>query len=117
MKIKSLFYKIYFSVITVFLALLIVGLFVLNSVLSVFEAAQPSALMETIVTEYLEKGDLKGAVEAYNIPLSAYESKADVNAAFKEIVVDKKLSISSSGKKLEGYTEVYNIKADDESVF
>ncbi len=116
MKVKSLFYKIYFSVIAVFLVLLIVGLFVLNSVLSVFEAAQPTGLMETIVTEYLQKGDLSGAVEEYNIPLSDYESKADVNNAFKSIVGNKKLSVSSSGKKLEGYTEVYNIKADDESI-
>lgn len=116
MKIKSLFYKIYFSVIAVFLVLLIVGLFVLNSVLSVFEAAQPTGLMETIVTEYLQKGDLKGAVLTYNIPLSDYESKDDVNTAFKEIVGNKKLSISSSGKKLDGYTEVYNIKAEDKSI-
>lgn len=116
MKVKSLFYKIYFSVIAVFLVLLIVGLFVLNSVLSVFEAAQPTALMETIVTEYLKKGDLKEAALVYDIPLSVYESQDDINDAFKAIVGDKKLSVSSSGKKLAGYTEVYNIKADDESI-
>ena len=63
MKNKPLFYKIYFSVIAVFLVLLIAGLFVLYSVLSVFEAAQPTGLMVNIVTEYLQKGDLGGAIE------------------------------------------------------
>ncbi len=116
MKTKSLFYKIYFSVVAVFLVLLIAGLFVLNSVLTVFEAAQPTGLMETIVTEYLEKGDLNGAIEEYNIPLSAYESKTDINKAFKAIIGNKKLTVASSGKKLKGYTEVYNVKADDENV-
>ena len=116
MKNKPLFYKIYFSVIAVFLVLLIVGLFVLNSVLSVFEAAQPKAIMNTIVNEYLQKGDLLGAINEYDIPLSVYESKNDVNNIFKKIVEDKKLTIASSGKKLEGYTEVYNVKADEESI-
>ena len=116
MKTKSLFYKIYFSVIAVFLVLLMVGLFVLNSVLSVYEAAQPTGLMDIIVTEYLQKGDLKGAVDTYNIPISAYENKDDINDAFKSIIGKKKLTVSSSGKKLEGYNVVYNIKADDESI-
>ncbi|MBO5089350.1 MAG: hypothetical protein J6C27_00350 [Clostridia bacterium] len=116
MKIKSVFYKIYFSVIAVFLVLLIIGLFVLNSVLKVYEAAQPTGLMDIIVSDYLSKGDLQGAAERYNIQLSNYEDKNGINSAFKSIVGDKKLSVSSSGKKAEGYTEVYNVKADDESI-
>ncbi len=116
MKNKPLFYKIYFSVIAVFLVLLIIGLFVLNSVLKVYEAAQPVGYMNSIVTEYLQKGNFYGAVEKYNISISRYETKEDVNAAFKALVGDKKLTVASSGKKLEGYTEVYNVKADDEAV-
>ena len=116
MKNKPLFYKIYFSVIAVFLVLLIIGLFVLNSVLSVFETAQPKAMMNTIVAEYLQKGDFYGAIMEYNIPISTYENKKDIDAAFEEIIGDKKLTVASSGKKLDGYTEVYNIKADDETV-
>ena len=83
MKNKPLFYKIYFSVIAVFLVLLIIGLFVLNSVLSVFEAAQPKAIMNTIVTEYLQKGNLYGAVEKFGIPISVYENKKDADIAFE----------------------------------
>lgn len=116
MKNKPLFYKIYFSVIAVFLVLLIAGLFVLYSVLGVFEAAQPTGLMDKIVTEYLQKGDLSGAIEEFDIPLSAYENKNIVNDVFKKIVGDKELSIASSGKKRDGYNEVYNIKAGDNNL-
>ncbi len=116
MKNKPLFYKIYFSVIAVFLVLLIAGLFVLHSVLGVFEAAQPTGLMDKIVTEYLQKGDLGGAIEEYNIPLSAYENKKVVNDVFKSIIGDKTLSVSSSGKRRDGYSEVYNIKAGNDNV-
>ena len=116
MKNKPLFYKIYFSVIAVFLVLLIIGLFVLNSVLSVFEAAQPKAIMNTIVTEYLQKGNLYGAVEKFGIPISVYENKKDADIAFEQIIANKKLTVASSGKKLAGYTEVYNVKAGEESI-
>ncbi len=116
MKNKPLFYKIYFSVIAVFLVLLIIGLFVLNSVLKVYEAAQPVGYMNGIITEYLQKGDLYGAAQKYGISLSKYESEKDVNAAFKALVGNKKLTVASSGKKLEGYTEVYNVKAGDEAL-
>ena len=102
MKNKPLFYKIYFSVIAVFLVLLIIGLFVLNSVLKVYEAAQPKAIMDEIVTEYLQKGNFYGAITEYNIPISPYESKKDMDVAFDEIIGDKKLTVASSGKKLEG---------------
>ncbi len=116
MKNKPLFYKIYFSVIAVFLVLLIIGLFVLNSVLKVYEAAQPSGYMANIVTQYLQKGDLYGAAKEYDIGLSVYQDQKDVNAAFKSIIGDKKLTVSSSGKKLEGYNEVYNVKAGDKTL-
>lgn len=116
MKKLSLFYKIYFAVIAVFLVLLVAALFVLNSVLKSYEAAQPVGYINNIITEYLQKGDLYGAAEKYNIPLSVYENESDVNNAFKEILGDKKLTVASSGKKLEGYNEVYNVKVNDDAV-
>ncbi len=116
MKKMSLFYKIYFTVIAVFLVLLIASLFVLNSVLKAYEAAQPVGYVNNIITEYLQKGDLYGAAKKYDIELSVYEDKNDVNAEFKKILDGKKLTIASSGKKLEGYNEVYNVKIDDEAV-
>lgn len=113
MKNKPLFYKIYFSVIAVFLVLLIIGLFVLNSVLKAYEAAQPAGYMNAIITEYLQEADLYGAAQKYGISLSKYESENDVNAAFKSLIAKEKLTIASSGKKLEGYNEVYNVKAGE----
>ncbi len=116
MKNKPLFYKIYFSVIAVFLVSLVAGLFVLHSVLQVFEVSQPTGLMDKIVTEYLQKGDLSGAIEEFQIPLSAYENKEVVNDVFKNIIGDKELTVASSGKKRDGYTEVYNIKAGENNL-
>ena len=75
MKTKSLFYKIYFSVIAVFLVLLTIGLFVLNLLLKAYEAAQPVGYINNIITEYFQKGDLFGAVEhckVYHSDIGAY---------------------------------------------
>ncbi len=114
MKKKSLFYKIYFSVIAVFLVLLVVSLFVLNSWLKAYESAQPVGFVNNVITNYIEKREFDKLTKDYNISLSIYESDDLLNSAFEKIVADKKLSVSSSGRKLEGFDETFNIKADDD---
>ena len=114
MKNKPLFYKIYFSVVAAFLCLLIIGLFVLNSYLKSYEAAQPVGFVNNLVTEYIEKREFEKFAKDYDIGLSKYESQDALNSAFDKIVGDKALSVSTSGKKLDGFDEVYNVKADDD---
>ena len=114
MKKKPLFYKIYFSVVAVFLCLLIIGLFVLNSFLKSYEAAQPVGFVNNLVTDYIEKREFEKLARDYNIGISKYEAQESFNSAFDKIIGDKTLSVSSSGKKLDGFDEVYNIKADDD---
>ena len=114
MKKKPLFYKIYFSVVAVFLCLLIIGLFVLNSFLKSYEAAQPVGFVNNLVTDYIEKREFEKLARDYNIGLSKYEAQESFNSAFDKIIGDKTLSVSSSGKKLDGFDEVYNTKADDD---
>ncbi len=113
MKNKPLFYKIYFSVVAVFLVLLIIGLFVLNSVLSVYEAAQPTGYIDGIIKEYLEKGDIYKLNEDFGVNLSIYENGAKFNDAFNKLLDGEKLNAVSSAKKLDGFDEAYNIKAGD----
>ncbi len=113
MKNKPLFYKIYFSVVAVFLVLLIIGLFVLNSVLTVYEAAQPTGFVNGIIKEYLEKGDIYKLNKDFGVNLSIYENEKSFNSAFNKLSDGEKLNAVSSAKKLEGFDEVYNIKAGD----
>ena len=119
MKKMSLFYKIYFSVVAGFLVLLTVGLFFLSSILSTYEASQPTVTVEEVIDNYLQKGDLYGAVQKYNIRFSKYQTEIDkeyINAKLKELKGDEKLTYGSSAKKRDGYTEVYAVKAGKETL-
>ncbi len=116
MKKKSLFYKIYFSVIASFLAVLIVGLFILNSWLAVYEKAQPVGFVNNIIENYLEKCDIEKFAKDYKISLCKYEESNALNSAFEKIIGEKKLTVASSGKKLEGFAEALNVKMNDDTL-
>ncbi len=116
MKSKPLFYKIYFTIIAVFVCVLIVGLIFLYTWLSAFESAQPETLVSNIVSEYLEKDNIIGLKKICELNVSPYENDETVNNAFKNLVKNKNFEISSSSKMKEGYDEVYNIKSDGDTV-
>ena len=73
MKSKSLFFKIYFTVIAVFICCLVVGLVFLYTWLKSFESAQPQTLVSNIVKEYLEKDNIIGLKSICEINVSPYE--------------------------------------------
>ena len=50
------------------------------------------------------------------LELLCARNKKDADIAFEQIIANKKLTVASSGKKLAGYTEVYNVKAGEESI-
>lgn len=116
MKKMPLFYKIYLSVIAVFLVLVTIGLFFLSSVLSVYESSQPNVVVEEVISKYLQKGDFYGASEKYDIGFSRYENKENINKAFKKLIGGKKLTYGSSAKRLDGYSEVYAVRSGDETL-
>lgn len=113
MKQKSLFYRIYFSVIAIFVLLLAVGIFVFRNWLAGYEAAQPEQIVNTVITEYLEKGDLYSVKDEYNLKLSRYETQKSFNSAIKELTDGKKFTSLSSALKPKDCDAAYVIKADD----
>lgn len=116
MKQKSLFYKIYFSVIAVFLAVLIVGLLIFRNWLASYEAAQPEQIVDRFIETYVETGNLFSVRKDYNLKLSAYESEDGFKKAFKEVTKDKKLEVFTYSGSLGDNDRAYTLKADDKKI-
>lgn len=113
---KSSFYKIYFSLIAVFLVALTVGLILLNDVLKEYEAARPETVANGIFTEYIEKGNIYGLANICELNVSKFETADSVNGYFAEKTKDKKLDFKKSGSSVQSDEETYSVKADDETV-
>lgn len=113
---KSLFYKIYFSVIAIFLILLAIGLFIFRGWLKSYESAQPENIVKTVVSEKLEKGNILSLRDSYNLKLSKYETPKSVNAFYEKTIKDKKLSYSTSALKPEGVDMAYTVTANGKKI-
>ena len=80
MRIKSLFYKIYFSVLAIATILLAVSLFALNGWLKNYENAQP----ETIVNNIIENlNNINDVIEYNNIVVLLNEIIPSINSLYK----------------------------------
>ncbi|MBR6511940.1 MAG: hypothetical protein IKT24_00485 [Clostridia bacterium] len=116
MRNKSKFYKIYFSVIVLFLILLIAGLAVLYTWLRSYEKSQPATIVNTIITNYLQKGDYKGLVKDMDLEISEFETEENLEGVLSAALEGKEYSIAHSSFKPEGIDLTYVIKAGDEKV-
>ncbi len=115
-KKKSVFYRIYFFVVIIFLVVLAVGLVVLYGWLKSYESSQPTTIVNKIITDYLEKGDYEGLQKDLELKVSEFDSSDNLNGILKEAVEGKKYSVAHSSFKPEGADLAYIIKADDEKV-
>ncbi len=113
---KSKFYKIYFSVICVFVLLIVAFLFFLGSWLKGFEATQPETIVNSIIEDYLKSDDFYKITDITTLNVSPYESEENVNEFIAESVKGKKLTASSTASKIEGCDVAYTIKADDKKL-
>lgn len=111
---KPLFYKIYFSVIAVFLVLLAAGLCLLYSWLNAYEQARPETVMENIHTNYIQKGNLYTLKEKGGLQISPYETKESLDTAFSEWIKNKQLKWQSAAAKLGEQSRAYTVTADGE---
>lgn len=116
MKIKSKFYKIYFSVIAVFAVLLTIMLFSLNGWLKGYEAAQPETLVNGIINEYINKNNIYGINKITNLDVSCYETEESINSAIAQITNGKTLTASSSATRIDGCDLAYTVKADGQKI-
>ncbi len=109
---KSLFYRIYFSVIAVFLICLAVGLVIFSGWLKTYEAAQPENIVETLILKHLEKGDILTLHNEYGLKLSDYETEKGLKSFYESTVKGKKLDYSTSALKPEGADLAYAVTVD-----
>ena len=113
---KPLFYKIYFSVIAVFLVLLVAGLCVLYAWLNEYELSQPENIIDKVYSEYIKKGDLYGLKNLGETNFSPYETKDTLNGAFKELIKDKDVKMQEGAHKLNAKTINYSVVAGENEI-
>lgn len=113
---KSKFYKIYFTVICVFVLLIVAFLFFLGSWLKGFESTQPETMVNSIIEEYLKSDNFYRITDMTDLSVSPYESKENINNFIINEVKDKKITTSSTASKIEGCDVAYTIKADDKKL-
>ncbi|MCQ2461702.1 MAG: hypothetical protein MJ115_06130 [Clostridia bacterium] len=113
---KSKFYKIYFSVIVIFLVALIAGLIILFTWLKSYEQSQPSTIVNSVITDYLDKGKFINLKKDLDLEVSEYENDATLESALSAAIKDKKLTFSHSSLKPEGVDAAFIIKADDSKI-
>ena len=116
MKPKSLFYKIYFSVIALFVIALAVGLLVFRSWLSGYEAAQPEPIVNKLIEEHIKTCDLYSVKDEYNLKISDYESKKSFDSFFKALTDGKEITGTTLPVKPKDCDAAYQIKANDERI-
>lgn len=115
-KKKSVFYRVYFFAIIIFLILLVVGLTILFFWLRSYEASQPTTIVNTIISDYLKKGNYEGLEKDFELKVSDFDSADNLKAILDEALTGKEYTIAHSSFKPEGADLAYIVKADDEKV-
>ena len=81
---KSLFYKIYFSVIIAFALLLTIGLILLSGWLGNYEASKPEKIDESINENHLATGKITELRDEFFLELSPFESNENIKPFYEE---------------------------------
>ena len=115
-KKKNRFYRIYFSVIAIFLITLIVGVVLLYGWLRSYENSQPTTIVKTVISDYLDKGKFTNLQKDYDLTISEFNTEDDLNNVLSSAIKDKTLTVAHSSLKPEGVDESFVIKAGDDKV-
>ena len=113
----SLFYKILFAVIAVWLVALIAGIFYLGFVLSDFEANQPDKIVQKMIDENLKVNGIKSLQSEYALSLSDYESEETIEQFYNDNIKGKTLAFGNISLKPENVDVAYAILADKDKIF
>ncbi len=116
MKIKSKFYKIYFSVLAAFAVLLVALLIFLGGWLGNYEKAQPETIVNGIIENYINKNNVYGIQDIAPLDISGYETADTVNSVISNAINGKTLVASSSASRIENCDVAYTVKADDQKI-
>ena len=113
---KSLFYKIYFSVIIAFALLLTIGLILLSGWLGNYEASKPEKIVESIIENHLATGKITELRDEFFLELSPFESNENIKPFYEENLKGKEFSYASISKKGGASTLSYGITADGKRI-
>lgn len=113
MKEKSKFYKIYFGILIAFGALLLIAGIYFYGWLKDYESTRPEVVAKGVISKYIDSGTVGAMKGDCALSFSDYETEKSVSKAVKSFTENKKITLSTSGKKAKGYDFAYNIKADD----
>ena len=111
---KSLFYKIYFAVIALFVVVLTVGLLILSSWLKDYETRQPENVVKDVIDMYIKDGKFCEMRDNAGLKLSTYETSDTAKAFFNSFIKDKTVTFASVSKRAEGSDLGFGISADGE---
>ncbi len=114
--IKSVFYKIYFAVVFIFIIMLVGGLFFFNGFLKDYEANQPEKIVEALVDQHLRTNGILGLAEHHNLTISEYETEETVQRFYEENIAGKEISVLESFQRPENVDRVYRISADEKNI-
>ncbi len=114
--VKSLFYKIYFSVIAAFILLLTIGLVLLSGWLGNYEASRPEKTVENIIENYLSTGKITEMRDEFFLELSPYEINENIKPFYEEKLKGKEFSYASISNKGDASTVSYGVAADGKRI-
>lgn len=105
----GLFGKVYISVFSVLLGMLIVAAFVLWSILAAYESTRPNHAAENVFNKYFATLDFAGFMKAVSPDESLFESAENINNSAKEKFDSSKFeyfAVASDSEDLEQYAVV-----------
>lgn len=111
---KSVFYKIYFAFIAIFLVALTVCLIGLRGWLKSYETAQPQNLINSIIENILKQKDTDFLRQNYSLEISKYENEQNLIDLINNFVDGKQLSAVVCASRPEGCDAAYTIKSNDD---
>lgn len=105
----GLFGKVYISVFSVLLGLLIVAAIVLWSILGAYESTRPNHAAEDVFNKYFATLDFAGFMKAVSPDASLFESAENINNSAKEMYDPSKFqyfAVASDSEDIEQYAVV-----------
>ena len=113
---KSKFFYFYVWFVSIFILLIVAGLFVLHSFLVAYESTQPKSISQNICDEYIKPVKITELKENYNLKLSDYETDENAKKAFSKLISGKELTVNYSSRLPKGSDQCFLVKSGDKSI-
>ena len=110
---KSLFYKVYFSLLAVFAILLIIFAFCLNSWLADYNEGIPETVSKNFYEDNFLKLDVDSIIELSGIQPVEFETVDDLKSFIESQLTGKELTYTSISSGTDDNSKKYIVKSGD----